>query len=84
VGPSVLGGKILASLALGLDDEWSSCGLVRPAPNGLPPEPIRHLGGQLVKRAVARNERAAEQGRSPRRIDAALASLAPAGLVPLE
>ena len=37
-----------------------------------------------VKRAVARNERAAEQGRKPRRIDTALASLAPAGLVPLE
>jgi glycine/D-amino acid oxidase-like deaminating enzyme len=84
VGPSVLGGKILASLVLGLDDEWSNCGLVRQAPNGLPPEPIRQLGGQLVKRAVARNECAAEHGRKPRRIDAALASLAPAGLVPLE
>jgi hypothetical protein len=84
VGPSVLGGKILASLALGLDDEWSNSGLVRQAPNGVPPEPIRHLGGQLVMRAVARNERAAEQGRKPSRIDAAVASLAPAGLVPLE
>src|SRR5207237_4096833 len=29
VGPSYLGGKILASLALGLDDEWSWAGLVR-------------------------------------------------------
>jgi putative aminophosphonate oxidoreductase len=84
VGPSVLGGRILAALALGLDDEWSNSGLVRAAPNGLPPEPIRHLGGRLVKRAVARNERAADQDRKPRRIDSALASLAPAGLVPLE
>jgi hypothetical protein len=50
----------------------------------LPPEPIRHLGGQLVKRAVACQERAAEQGRKPRRIDVALASLAPPGLVPLD
>jgi glycine/D-amino acid oxidase-like deaminating enzyme len=84
VGPSFLGGRILASLALGLDDEWSRCGLVRSPPGSLPPEPVRYVGGQIVKRAVARNELAAEQGRKPHRIDVALASLAPAGLVPLE
>jgi glycine/D-amino acid oxidase-like deaminating enzyme len=84
VGPSVLGGRILASLALGHDDEWSHCALVRRAPGGLPPEPIRYLGGRLVKSAVARIERAADDARKPRRIDDALASFAPAGLVPLE
>jgi hypothetical protein len=50
----------------------------------MPPEPIRYLGGRLVKGAVARIERAADDDRKPRRIDAALASFAPAGLVPLE
>ncbi|PKV95479.1 glycine/D-amino acid oxidase-like deaminating enzyme [Amycolatopsis echigonensis] len=29
VGPSRLGGRILASLATGADDEWSDCGLTR-------------------------------------------------------
>ncbi len=84
VGPSVLGGRILCSLALGLDDEWSRCGLVRSPPRGLPGEPWRYLGGRVVRAAVARKERAEDAGRRPARIDLALARLAPAGLVPLE
>src|SRR5207249_2917640 len=43
VGPSYLGGRILASLALGRDDEWSRCGLVRPPERRFPPEPVRRL-----------------------------------------
>jgi putative aminophosphonate oxidoreductase len=82
VGPSFLGGRILASLALGLDDEWAGCGLVRSA-GGLPPEPIRYVGGRIVRAAVARKERAEDAGREPRRIDVFLAGLAPAALVPL-
>jgi putative aminophosphonate oxidoreductase len=84
VGPSVLGGRILASLALGLDDEWSRCGLVREPPRGLPPEPARYLGGRVVRAAVARKERAQDQGRRVRAVDRRLAGLAPAGLVPLD
>jgi putative aminophosphonate oxidoreductase len=84
VAPTVLGGHILASLALGQDDEWARCGLVRTPPRGLPPEPWRYLGGRIVRSAVARKERAQDAGRPPRRIDRALARMAPAGLVPLE
>ncbi|MBV9003104.1 MAG: hypothetical protein JO181_00490, partial [Solirubrobacterales bacterium] len=84
VGPSVLGGRILASLALGLDDEWAACGLVRRPPRGLPGEPWKYLGGRLVRGAVARKERAEDCGRPPARVDRALAGLAPPGLVPLE
>jgi putative aminophosphonate oxidoreductase len=83
VGPSYVGGSILASLALGADDEWSAAGLVR-MPNPLPPEPIRYVGGKVVRAAVARTEAAEDDGRSPRRLDLLLASLAPAGLVPLK
>jgi putative aminophosphonate oxidoreductase len=84
VGPSRLGGDILASLALGADDEWSRCGLARgPAGRGLPPEPIRYLGGRLVREAVARKERAEDHGRRPPPRAVALAKLAPAGLVPV-
>jgi len=81
VGPSFLGGKILASLALGSDDEWATSGLVRQ-PGGLPPEPIRYLGGKVVRSAVVRKERAEDAGRKPRRLDLLLAGLAPAALVP--
>jgi glycine/D-amino acid oxidase-like deaminating enzyme len=84
VGPSLLGGRILASLALGLDDEWARCGLVRRPPSGLPREPFRYVGGRIVRGAVARKESAEDEGRRPSRIDGALAGLAPAGLVPLD
>ena len=84
VGPSVIGGRILASLALGRDDDWSRCGLVRPPPPGIPPEPLRYVGGRLVRGAVARKERAEDAGRPPALLDRTLARLAPAGLVPLD
>lgn len=83
VGPSVLGGRILSSLALGLDDEWSRCGLVRPPPRGMPAEPWRYLGGRVVRGAVARKERAEDAEQRPALLDRALARLAPSGLVPL-
>jgi putative aminophosphonate oxidoreductase len=84
VGPSALGGRILASLALGLEDEWSGCGLVRRPPSGLPPEPLRYLGGRLVQAAVARKERAEDEDRPVSRIDRAVARAAPKGLVPID
>ncbi|MGH2881968.1 MAG: amine oxidase, partial [Solirubrobacteraceae bacterium] len=84
VGPSALGGRILASLALGLDDEWARCGLVRRPPPGMPGEPLRYVGGRTVRGAVARKERAEDEGRRPARVDRVLAELAPAGLVPLD
>ena len=82
VGPSVLGGRILASLALELEDEWSTSGLVGVPPGSFPPEPARYDGGLLGRAEVARKERAEDDGRRPTRLDRALAGLAPPGLVP--
>jgi putative aminophosphonate oxidoreductase len=84
VAPTVIGGRILASLALGLDDEWSGCGLVRKPPRGMPGEPARYVGGNVVRRAVARKEQAEDEERPVAALDRALARLAPAGLVPLD
>ncbi|ROM97998.1 NAD(P)/FAD-dependent oxidoreductase [Pseudomonas brassicacearum] len=80
VGPSRLGGRILASMALGLDDEWSHCGLVGRKPKLFPPEPFRYVGGLMVRSAVQRKEAAEADNRSPAWLDRALAGLAPAGL----
>lgn len=80
VGPSVLGGRVLASLALGLRDEWSEIGLVDLPHDRFPPEPARYLGGRLVRAAVVRKEAAELRGARPRRLDLRLAALAPAGL----
>lgn len=80
VGPSRLGGRILASLALGLDDEWSRCGLVGRQPKRFPLEPLRYVGGLMVRAAVRRKEQAEAQNRQPGWLDRTLAGFAPAGL----
>jgi putative aminophosphonate oxidoreductase len=78
VGPSWVGGRILASLALGREDEWSGCGLVHPPVRTFPPEPIRYVGGRLVREAVRRMEAAEDAGREPGRLAAWAAGFAPA------
>jgi len=80
VGPSRLGGRILASLALGIDDEWSRCGLVGRQPKRFPPEPVRYVGGLMVRGAVQRKEQAEAQNRKSGWLDRTLAGFAPAGL----
>lgn len=80
VGASALGGRILASQVLGRTDEWSSLAecFERTRAGRFPPEPIRYLGGQVVRRAVARKEIAEREGRAATRLDVVLARLAPA------
>jgi len=80
VAPSVLGGRILAALALGADDEWTRTPLVDRPHQRFPPEPIRSLGGRLVREAVIRKERTEARGGTPRAAAQRLAKLAPAGL----
>jgi glycine/D-amino acid oxidase-like deaminating enzyme len=65
VGPTWLGGQILASLAAGLDDEWTALPLARRKPPALPPEPLKRLGGGLVRAAIIAREEAEEEGRTP-------------------
>jgi glycine/D-amino acid oxidase-like deaminating enzyme len=63
VGPSWLGGRILASLALGADNEWTRLPLVTRTVPRLPPEPLRRLGGGLVRTSIMACEAAEEEGR---------------------
>jgi glycine/D-amino acid oxidase-like deaminating enzyme len=65
VGPSWLGGKVLASLVLGADDEWTRLPLVTRRVPTLPPEPLRRIGGGVVRSAIMACEAAEEQGRRP-------------------
>jgi putative aminophosphonate oxidoreductase len=80
VGPSVIGGKILASLALERKDEWSNHPLVGRPAAGFPPEPIRFVGAHVVRAAVASKERAEIVGKKPSLLAVQLSKLAPAGL----
>ena len=69
---------MMASLALRRDDEWSGCGLATGVPPArFPPEPVRYLGGRLVRRAVGRKERIEDTGGRPDAVTRGLASLAP-------
>lgn len=76
VGPSWLGGRILASLVLDADDEWTRLPLVRRRVAHVPPEPLRRVGGGLVRRAIMACEAADEQGR-PRPLAARVGAAIP-------
>jgi glycine/D-amino acid oxidase-like deaminating enzyme len=65
VGPSWLGGQILASLATERDDEWTALPLATRSVATLPPEPLKRLGGGLVRAAIMACETAEEDGRRP-------------------
>ncbi len=65
VGPSWLGGQILASLVLGLEDEWTALPLANRRVPSLPPEPLKRLGGGLIRSAILACERAEEEDRRP-------------------
>jgi putative aminophosphonate oxidoreductase len=81
VGPSYVAGQILASLTTGRADDWSTNPLVRSPRGFLPPEPIRYLGGQLVRHAITRKERLEDRGERPDRGTKLLAGLDPTGFV---
>jgi putative aminophosphonate oxidoreductase len=79
VAPSLTAAKILASSALGRDDEWSGSGLNRGVPARFPPEPIRFAGGLVVREAVRRKERREDEGQRVDPVTRRIAALAPSG-----
>jgi glycine/D-amino acid oxidase-like deaminating enzyme len=63
VAPSVLGGRILAALALERrDDPALAMPLVGVLPRAFPPEPLRYVGARVVREAIVRTELAEERG----------------------
>lgn len=81
LGPSRIGGRVLASLVLGEKNEWSSLPIVREKPRrDLPMEPFRYLGGRLVRAAVGMKDRAEIRDRKPGFVTQVMASLAPKGV----
>lgn len=74
---TVLGGRVLASLILGVDDDYAQLPVTRRWPAELPPEPFRSLGAPVVKAAVARKEQALDAEARPGRLVRLLAGLDP-------
>ncbi|MGC9220868.1 MAG: FAD-dependent oxidoreductase [Solirubrobacteraceae bacterium] len=79
VGPTYLAGELLAEMVANRDDATVPSAL-RTVPSAyLPPEPIRYVGGRMVRAAIARKERSEDLGVTPRWIDRRLAALDPTG-----
>lgn len=78
VAPSRMGGELLASLALGLDNEWTRSPLARGPLGRFPPEPVRYVGSLIVRSAIRRKEAAEDRGRRPLPFDVALSRFAAA------
>ncbi len=80
VSPSQIGGRILSSLALELDNEWSNSVLVGTLGKGMnrafPPRPFRYFGGQMVRYAIIRCERYEAQNKKPPKFLRWIANLA--------
>ena len=77
VGPSWLGGQILASLVLGRTTTGRGCRSSAGTIRKLPPEPLNYLGGTLVRAAmlsVEDAEAAGRRARAPARFVASLPS----------
>jgi glycine/D-amino acid oxidase-like deaminating enzyme len=75
VGPSYLGGEILARLGLDRRDERTQLALVEPEPKRFPPEPFRYVGGSLIRRALIAKDADEDAGRRPSRVTAFTAAL---------
>jgi len=75
VGPTYLGGEILARLALDRRDDRTALALVEPRRKLFPPEPFRYIGGSAIRRALVAKDAAEDAGRESGAITSLVASL---------
>jgi glycine/D-amino acid oxidase-like deaminating enzyme len=80
VNPSRIGGRILAGLVLERRERWTQNGLIDRIARRFPPEPMRYLGGALVRGAMFRKDRCELADKRASWLDRQLARLAPSGL----
>jgi hypothetical protein len=66
VGPSWLGGQILASLALGVRTSGRPCRSSSGRARRLPPEPLRYVGGRIVRWGTLASRRRRRGAAAPR------------------
>ncbi|MGZ4114323.1 MAG: NAD(P)/FAD-dependent oxidoreductase [Actinomycetota bacterium] len=75
VGPSHLGGRILARLALAVEDDDTRLPVVDMEPKPFPREPLKSLGIRVVNAAILRKDAAEDAGREPDGLTSFLAHL---------
>ncbi|HEV8572221.1 MAG TPA: FAD-binding oxidoreductase [Actinomycetota bacterium] len=62
VGPSHLGGRVLSAMATGADEPVTDLPMVNQRPLRFPPTPLTSVGAFVVQAAIARKERAEDDG----------------------
>lgn len=82
VATTVFASRIVASLVLEKNNEWSRCGLVDTKIKRFPIEPFRFIGGYMVRDALVRKEALEDENKKAGWVTRRLAGLAPAGYVP--
>jgi glycine/D-amino acid oxidase-like deaminating enzyme len=75
VGPSRMVAQALCSLALERRDDHSRLAIVEPVPQRVPPEPLRYVGGTIVRHALVAKEAAEEDGRAPHPVASLIAGI---------
>jgi glycine/D-amino acid oxidase-like deaminating enzyme len=80
VGPSVIGGKVLAAHVLKRDDPYGTFPLWGRRAGSFPPDPIRYVGAHVVREAVRRKEAAEAEDRRPNPVYSWFSRFVPAGL----
>ena len=75
VNPAWIGGQILASLALNRRDEWTDLPFCTRRVPSLPPEPIRYVGGRMIRAAILACEDAEQAGRRPHSLARGVAAI---------
>jgi glycine/D-amino acid oxidase-like deaminating enzyme len=75
VGPCHLGGSILSSLALGIEDEHTTLPLVGLDPLRFPPEPFRSVGAAVIQGSIVRKDEREDAGARPDPVTGFLARL---------
>ena len=75
VGPTYLGGEILARLALDRRDEITRLAIVDPDRKFVPPEPLRVIGGTTIRGALVRRDDAHDRGDTPDLVTGFVSSL---------
>ena len=75
VGPTYLGGEILARLALDRRDAITGLAVVEPERKLFPPEPFRFVGGTAIRAALVRRDEANDRGDEPDPLTSFVAAL---------
>jgi glycine/D-amino acid oxidase-like deaminating enzyme len=75
VNPTYIAGQCLASLVLGVQDEWSTLPLCTRQLPSLPPEPFRYIGARAIRWGIINREEAEEKGERPPLVASVVASL---------